>query len=107
MNSKISQAQAIVNFKTQIACSTNPVQSWISFLRNNVRFFGGSHNIIWEEHVFLTSTGARCIHHVATMGAGAEEVVIRPHYLDHYQHANDHQNNINWTLIQPQMQMTI
>ena len=71
------------------------------------KFFGGNHIIIWEEHVFLTSTGARCIHHVATMGAGAEEVVIRPHYLDHYQHANDHQNNINWTLIQPQMQMTI
>ena len=70
-------------------------------------FGGGNHIIIWEEHVFLTSTGARCIHHVATMGAGAEEVVIRPHYLDHYQHANDHQNNINWTLIQPQMQMTL
>ena len=35
--------------------------------------------------------------------AAAEEVVIRPHYLHHYVHANDHQNNINWTMIQVQI----
>ena len=35
----------------------------------------------------------------------AEEVVIRAHYLRHYTHANDHQDSINWTLKQIQMQI--
>ena len=38
---------------------------------------------------------------------GAEEVVIQPHYLHHYVHANDHQNNINWTMIQIQTEVEI